>query len=86
MRCISSFAEIAVGFLNKTVTVFQSDGLAQLTVAISFPRGAVSIEISLVLLVSTLDGTATGLSQRSRLEFDFTYVIKHLFDTQTRKF
>ena len=64
------------------MTIIESDGVAQLTVAISVPPGAVQIETSFHLCVSTLDGTATGLSWRSIMEFDF-HVPKHLNDTQT---
>ena len=66
------------------MTIFENDGVAELTVAVSSPHGVFPIETSLVLVVSTLDGTATGLSLRSRLEFDLCmYIPKHLFDTQT---
>ena len=68
-----------MGFVDTTVIIFESDGVAQLTVAISSPHGVFPIEISLVLLVSTLDRTATGLSLRSRLEFDFTPVCTQTF-------
>ena len=51
-----------MGYVNTFVTILESNGVAQLTAAISSPREAVQIETSLVLLVSTLDGTATGLS------------------------
>ena len=75
----SFFAEIAVGFVNTSVTIFESDGVAQLTVAVSSPHGAFPIETSLFLLVSTLDGTAIGLSWTSRLEFDFMHVRTQTF-------
>ena len=84
MRCTFSIfvAEIAVGFVNTTVTIFESDGVTQLTVAILSSHGAFPIETSLVLLVSTLDGTATGLSWRSRLEFDFLeYMYPNIYFT-----
>ena len=51
-----------MGYDHTTVTIFESDGVAQLTVAVSSPRGAFPTETFLVLLVSTLDGTARGLS------------------------
>ena len=51
-----------MGYVNTSVTILESDGVAQLTVIISSPPGTVLIETSLFLLVSTLDGTATGLS------------------------
>ena len=72
-----------MGYVNTTVIIFESDGVAKLTVAISSPHGAVQIETSFFLLVSTLDGTATGLSWSSRLEFDFLHIPKHLFETQS---
>ena len=52
-----------MGFVDTNVTVFESDGVATLTVAISFPSGP--IETSFYLLVNTMDGSATaaGLSQ-----------------------
>ena len=51
-----------MGYDHTTVTIFESDGVAQLTVAVSSPHGAFPTETFLVLLVSTLDGTARGLS------------------------
>ena len=47
------------------MTVFESDGVATLTVAISMPPEDVTIEISFYLLVNTIDGSATaaGLPQ-----------------------
>ena len=51
------------------MTVIESDGVAQLTVAISMPPEDVTIEISFYLLVNTTDGsaTATGLPQSQTL-------------------
>ena len=47
------------------MTVIESDGVAQLTVAISMPPEDVTIEISFYLLVNTIDesATAAGLPQ-----------------------
>ena len=56
---ISLSAEIVV--IQQSVNVSESDGEAQLTVAISMPPGADPIETSFSLIVNTLDGTATGL-------------------------
>ena len=50
-----------MGYVNTSVTVPESDRVAQLTVAISLPREAVAIETSFVLLVKTMDGMARGL-------------------------
>ena len=58
---ISLSAVITVGYVQTIVTVLESDGVAQLTVAISMPPGVDRIETSLFLLVNTSDGTATGL-------------------------
>ena len=57
--------EITVGYVETSVTVFENDGVATLTVAISMPSGADPIETSFYLLVNTMDGSATaaGLSQ-----------------------
>ena len=44
------------------VNVYESGGVAQMTVAISMPPGADPIETSFSLIVNTLDGTATGLA------------------------
>ena len=51
------------------MTVFESDGVATLTVAISMPPEDVPIEISFYLLVNTIDGSATaaGLPQSQTL-------------------
>ena len=59
---------ITVGYVDTSVTVFESAGVAQLTVAISVPPGTDPIETSFSLLVNTNDGTAAGLSPC--LEFD----------------
>ena len=50
-----------MGYVNTSVTVPESDGVAQLTVAISMPHEAAPIETSFVLLVNTMDGMARGL-------------------------
>ena len=44
------------------VSVSESDGVAQLTVAISMPPEAKLIETFFSLIVNTLDGAATGLA------------------------
>jgi len=56
------FTEIVVGYVNTTVTVFESAGVAELTVAISEPDSSVTIDsrVSFSLLVNTINGTATG--------------------------
>ena len=59
---------ITVGYVDSSVTVLESAGVAQLTVAISVPPQGDPIETSFLLLVNTNDGTAAGLS--SCLEFD----------------
>ena len=46
-----------MGFVDTSVTVFESAGVAQLTVAIS---GTDPIESSFFLLVNTNDGTAAA--------------------------
>ena len=46
-----------VGYIQVTVNVSESDGMAQLTVAISMPPGTVPIETSFYLLVNTIDGS-----------------------------
>ena len=47
-----------MGFVETDMNVFESDGMAKLTVAITLPTGADPIETSFNLLVNTLDGTA----------------------------
>ena len=51
------------------MTVFESDGVATLTVAISMPPEDITIETSFYLLVNTIDGSATeaGLPQSQTL-------------------
>ena len=44
---------IVVGYIKTNVTVSESDGVAQLTAAISMPSRRVPIEISFYLIVST---------------------------------
>ena len=53
---------ITVGYVDTSVTVLESAGVAQLTVAISVPPQGDPIETSFFLLVNTNDGTAAGLS------------------------
>ena len=48
-----------VGYVRTNVTVFESDGVATLTVAISMPPEDITIETSFYLLVNTIDGSAT---------------------------
>ena len=57
---ISLSTVIVVGYNETNVTVFESDGVAQLTVAISMPPRGVLIEAFFYLIVNTLNGTATG--------------------------
>ena len=69
---IVHFAEITVGYIQTAVTVFESAGVAQLTVAISVPPQADPIDTSFSLLVNTNDGTAAaaGLLPLLCLEID----------------
>ena len=60
MDVILLSAGIRVGYVQTNVTVFENDGVATLTVAISVPPGAVPIETSFYLLVNTMDGSATA--------------------------
>ena len=53
-------AEIRVGYVQTDVTVFESDAVARLTVAISVPPGVDPIETSFYLLVNTMDRSATA--------------------------
>ena len=65
MDVILLSAGIRVGYVQTSVTVFENDGVATMSVAISVPPGAVPIETSFYLLVNTMDGSATaaGLPQ-----------------------
>ena len=56
------FAGITVGYVQTAVSVSESAGVAELTVAISVPdsSGTISSGVSFFLLVNTSDGTATG--------------------------
>ena len=58
---ISLSAVITVGYTVTDGSVSESDGEAQLTVAITMPPENVAIETSFYLIVNTLNGTATGL-------------------------
>ena len=57
-------AEIVVGYVQPSVNVSESDGVAQLTVNTSMPSGGVPIEMSIFLIVDTSDETAKGLEFR----------------------
>ena len=59
-----------MGYVETDVSVRESDGGAQLTVAISAPLPGDPIETSLFLLVNTNDGTATAAGLSSCLEID----------------
>ena len=61
---ISLSAVIIVGYTVTDMTISESDGEAQLTVAITMPPRTDPIETSFSLLVNKLDGTATGLPWR----------------------
>ena len=58
---ISHSAVITVGYALTDVIVLESDGVAQLTVAISMPPGRVPIETSFYLRGNTIDGSAEGM-------------------------
>ena len=58
---------IVVGYIQTTVTVLESEGVAQLQLTVAIL--AAQLDASFSLLVNTSDGTATGLSWS--LEFDF---------------
>jgi len=60
---------ITVGYVDTAVSVSESDGVAQLTVAISVPPQGDPIETSFTLLVNTLDGTAAGLTSCPEFEY-----------------
>ena len=65
------FTVITVGYVNTAVSVFESAGVAELTVAISVPNPSVTIETSFFLLVDTSDGSATAAGLYSCLnQFD----------------
>ena len=74
-------AEIRVGYVQTNVTVFESDGVARLTVAISVPPGADPIETSFYLLVNTMDGSATAAGLSQSVEFDCVHI--HFSGTQS---
>ena len=50
---VDLFAAITVGYVETAMNVSESDGVAQLTVAISMPSEDVPIETSFSLLVNT---------------------------------
>ena len=58
-----------MGYTVTDVTVSESDELAQLTVSITIPPRAHSVETFFSLTVNTIDGTATGVPWS--LEFDY---------------
>ena len=66
------FTVITVGYVNTAVSVLESAGVAQLTVAISVPPQGDPIETSFTLLVNMFDGTAAGLA--SCLAFDYILI------------
>ena len=80
MYNILHFAEITVGYVDTSVTILESAGVAQLTVAISVPPQADPIDTSFSLLVNTNDGTAAGLS--SCLEIDL-HIHTHFSATES---
>ena len=65
-------AEIIVGYTVTDVTVSESDEVATLTVSITMPPVADSIETFFSSFVNTLDGTATGMPWS--LKFDYATI------------
>ena len=63
-----------VGYVDTAVSIFESAGVAELTVAISAPPQGFLIETSFFLLVNTTDGTAPGLSSILAIVFDVLIV------------
>ena len=55
------FAEIMVGYAQSSESFLEGGGVARLTVAITMPIGADTVETTFSLLVDTSDRTATGL-------------------------
>ena len=72
---------ITVGYIDTAVSVFESAGVAELTVAISAPNPSVPIETSFFLLVDTSDGTATAAGLYSCLDQFDVHTHTHLSDT-----
>ena len=70
-----------MGYVQTNLTVLESDGLVQVTVAISMPSEADPIETSFYLLVNTIDGSATGRGLPQSLKFDCVPI--HFSDTQS---
>ena len=64
---------ITVGYVQTAVSVSESAGVAQLTVAISVPPERDTIETSFTLLVNTFDGTAAGLTSRHNFDYILIY-------------
>ena len=61
-----------MGYVQPSVNVSESDGVAQLTVNTSMPSGGVPNEMSIYLIVDTSDETAIGL------EFGFSVLYSPL--------
>ena len=55
-------AVTAVGYVQTAVTIFECDGVAQLTVVVLALPQIYETEHTFFLLVNTLDGTATGFT------------------------
>ena len=72
---------ITVGYVDTAVSVSESAGVAELTVAISAPNPSVAIETSFFLLVNTSDGTATAAGLSSCLDQFDIHTHTHLSDT-----
>ena len=72
---------ITVGYVDTAVSVFESAGVAELTVAILVPNASVTIETSFFLLVDTSDGTATAAGLYSCLDQFDVHTHTHFSDT-----
>ena len=59
---------ITLGYVQTAVSVFESAGVAELTVAISVPNPSLAIETSFFLLVNTSDRSATAAGLSSCLD------------------
>ena len=67
-----------MGYIEATVSVLESDGVVQLTVAISAPDASVTFR-SFSLLLNTSNGMTTGWCTLTKLRLFTLFQFEHVY-------
>jgi len=76
--CLNIFSGIMVGYTEAAVSVLESDGVAQLTVAISVPDTSITFG-SFSLSVNTSNGMTTGWWSTLTTEIVHSVAVEHMY-------